>query len=138
MSRAECEMATGNPMAIRESGLAAETEAINDLLIFLLVTLLDVVEQLATLGDEGEESAAGGVVLLVSVQVIRQAEDSLSHQGDLIRGTTGVSFVELVVFQVDFFGFAHGIRDEPSRSRTVLCFGLGRGEKPPRPDLASQ
>ena len=45
-------------MAICEIGLAAETEAVDDLLVFLFVTLLDVVEQLAALGDEGEESAA--------------------------------------------------------------------------------
>jgi hypothetical protein len=28
----------------------------------------------------------------------------------LVRGAAGVSFVELIVFQVDFFGIAHGRR----------------------------
>ena len=59
MSRTDAQESHRKSGGLLQDSLAAETEAFDDLLVFLLVTLLDVVEQLAALGDEGEESAAG-------------------------------------------------------------------------------
>ena len=72
-------------------------------------TLLDVIQQLAALGNEGEEATARREILLVDVQVVREVENPLCQQGHLVRGAAGVSFVELIVFEVDFFG-AHSRR----------------------------
>ena len=93
-------------------------------MVFRFVTLFDVVEVLAALRDEGEKAAAGRKVLLMNLEMLSEAEDPLGHHRGLIRGATGISFVELVVFQVDLLGcaigIAHNIRDESSRGRTVL------------------
>jgi hypothetical protein len=89
--------------------LAAESETSNDLLILLFGTLLDVIQQLAALGNQGEKATAGREVLLVDVQVVRQMENPSGEQGHLIWGAAGISFVELICFEVDFFS-AHGRR----------------------------
>jgi hypothetical protein len=118
--------------------LAAESEAFDDLLVFFLGTLLDVIQQLAALGNKGEESTAGGEILLVDVEVIREVEDPLGKEGHLIWGAAGVSFVELIVFQVDFFGIAHGLRGwiQPAPGRPWLR--VGRGRKPAAGRFARQ
>jgi hypothetical protein len=110
--------------------LAAESEAFDDLLVFFLGAFLDEIQQLTTLGNQGEESTAGGEILLVEVEVIREMEDPLGEEGHLIRGAAGVSFVELIVFQVDFFGIAHGLRGwiQPLPGRPWLR--VERGRKP--------
>lgn len=94
-------------MAALRKCLAAETQAGNHVLVFLFRALLDVIQQLAALGNEGEKSAARGEVLLMDIEVIRKMENPLRDQRDLIWGTTSVSFVELIVFQVDFLVIAH-------------------------------
>ena len=90
--------------------LVAESEAGDDLFVFLLRAFFDEIQHLAALGNHGQQAAAGREVLLVDVEVIRQMEDPLGEQSHLIGCAAGVSFVELIVFQVDFFGIAHGLR----------------------------
>lgn len=125
-------------MAALRKMLAAESEAFDDLLVFFLGTLLDVIQQLTALGNEGEESAAGREILLVDVEVIREMEDPLGEECHLVRGAAGVSFVELIVFQVDFFGIAHGLRGwiQPAPGRP--WFKVGRGRKPAAAGFARQ
>ena len=117
-------------MAACEIGLATETEAADDLLVFLLGAFLDVIQQLAALGDQGEEATAGREVLLVDVQVVREVEDPLGEESHLVRGAAGVSFVELIVFFVDFFSIAHGrrgwIQRLPGRPRLMVERGRKR------------
>ena len=105
-----CKTATEFSVAACEIGLAAESETSNDLLILFFGTFLDVIQQLAALGNQGEEATAGREVLLVDVQVVRQMENPCGEESHLVRGAAGVSFVELIVFFVDFFSIAHGRR----------------------------
>ena len=79
-------------------GLVAESEAGDDLFVFLLRALLDEVQQLAALGNHRQQAAAGREVLFVDVEVVRQMENPLGEEGHLVRGAAGVSFVELIVF----------------------------------------
>ena len=46
----------GIPVAACEIGLAAESEAGDDLLVFLLGALLDVIKEFAALGNQGEKA----------------------------------------------------------------------------------
>ena len=87
-------------------GLAAETEALDELMVFFLATGFDVVEQLAAAGDEFEKSAARREILGVEIQVVGEVEDALGEQGDLVWRAAGVSFVKLIFLGVD--GGAHG------------------------------
>ncbi len=99
--------------AFAKFSLAAESETSDDLLILFFGAFLDVIQQLAALGNEGQETAAGRIILFMDIHVVRQVEDPLGEEGHLVRGATGVSFVELIGLQVDwfwcFFG-AHGRR----------------------------
>jgi hypothetical protein len=111
MSGSFCKTATGDfPVAALRKVSVAESEALDDLLVFLLGAFLDEVQQLAALGNHGQQSAAGREVLLVDVEVVRQMENPLGEEGHLVWGAAGVSFVELIFFQVDFFCIAHGLR----------------------------
>jgi hypothetical protein len=56
-------------------------------------------------------------------------EDPLGEQGHLIRGAAGVSFVELIVFFVDFFGIGHGRRGWIQRSPDRPRLEVERGRK---------
>lgn len=127
-----CKTATGVSRGCLRNWLAAETETSNELLILFLRALLDVIQQLAALGNEGQEATAGREVLLVDVQVVREMEDPLGEESHLVRGAAGVTFVELIVFFVDFFSIAHGrrgwIQRLPGRPRLMVERGRKRAE----------
>lgn len=120
-------------MAVLRKGLVAESQPLDDLLVFLLGALLDEVQQLAALGNKGQQATARREVLLVDVQVVREVEDPPGEQGHLIRGAAGVSFVELIVFQVDFFG-AHGRRGwiQQSAGSSLVLVGGAEESRAPR------
>lgn len=105
-------------------GLAAESEALDDLLVFFFGACLDVVEEFPALRDQLEQAAAGREILLVNVEVVREVEDALGHQGHLIGCATGVTFVKLVVFQVDCV-VAHIGRGWDQRSPGRPRLGVG-------------
>jgi hypothetical protein len=98
-------------------GLAAETEAIDQLLVFVFGVRLDVIKVFPADGNELEEAAAGREILFVDVQVVREFKNPLGEKRDLIGGAAGVSFVELIICECDFF--CHGRRGwsqpEPDR-----------------------
>ena len=106
-------------MTALRKGLATESEALDEPQVLLLRAVFDVIQQLAALGNHGEQAAAGREILLVDVQVVRQVEDPFGEEGHLVRGAAGVTFVELIVFGVDFV-VAHIIGDGSSVGRTVL------------------
>ncbi len=113
---------------LAEIGLAAESEALDDLLVAFFRAFLDVIKEFAALGNQGKESTAGREVLFVNVQMVGQMEDPSGEERHLVWCASGVSFVELIGFEVDFFS-AHGnkgwIQRVPDRPR----FKVGRGEK---------
>jgi len=56
------------PVAVlRRVGLAAESETSDDLLILFLRSFLDVIQQLATLRNQGQKSTPGRKVLFMDV-----------------------------------------------------------------------
>lgn len=58
-----------------------------NLLVFLRLVHAEVVQQFAALSNHAEETAAGGVVFLVLLEVIREHTDLLGEDGDLnLRG----------------------------------------------------
>ena len=135
-----CKTATGTSRGCScEIRLAAESKSSDDLLVFFLGAFLDVIQQLATLGNQGEKATAGREILFVDVQVIREMEYPLGKQGHLVRGTASVSFVELIVFFVDFFSVGHGRRGwiQPllQKGRTVLGWRLSAEESVREADL---
>jgi len=62
-------------------------------LVALGIVVLEVVEQATTLADHHQETAAGGVILLVRLEMVRQLTDSLAEHRDLDLGATGVVIV---------------------------------------------
>ena len=90
-------------------GLAAQAQALDDLLVAIFGLALDVIEVLAAQRDQFKQAAARREILAVDVQVIRDVVDPLGEQRDLVGGAAGVSFVELEFFQVDCV-VAHGGR----------------------------
>lgn len=108
---------------LREIGLvlAAEPEAFDDLLVFLLTAGLDVVKKLAAARDELEQAAAGREVLGVDIEMIRQIVNPLGEKGHLIRGAAGVSFVELIILRVDRGVWCCGTHDGRGWAQRVLA-----------------
>ena len=119
-----------------EMELAAEAQALNDLLVAILGLALDVIQVLAAHRDELEETAARREVFAVDIQVIRNVVDPLGEQGHLIGGAAGVSFVELEFFQVDGM-VTHNSRGWIQHvSRNVLGWGFAL-KLGPKPRVAS-
>src|SRR5688500_9957452 len=63
--------------------LAANAEALDQLAVARLVLALDIVEQAAALADHLQKAAAGVVVRLVGLEVLRQVGDALGQDRDL-------------------------------------------------------
>ena len=120
-----------------EMELAAEAQALNDLLVAILGLALDVIQVLAAHRDELEETAARREVFAVDIQVIRNVVDPLGEQGHLIGGAAGVSFMELEFFQVDCV-VAHGSKGWFQLCRrNVLGWWFG-AESSSHPSLGKQ
>ena len=62
-------------------------------LVALGIVVLEVVEQATTLADHHQETAAGGVILLVRLEMVRQLTDSLAEHCDLDLGAARVLLV---------------------------------------------
>ena len=62
-------------------------------LVALGIVVLEVVEQATTLADHHQETAAGGVILLVRLEMVRQLADSLAEHRNLDLGTARVFLV---------------------------------------------
>src|SRR5688572_6462967 len=70
--------------------LAPEPEALDHFLILRRLGGLQVVEKLATLVHQLDETATGSVVALVRAEVLAEAVDALGKQRDLDFGRTSV------------------------------------------------
>jgi hypothetical protein len=93
--------------------LAAETEALEELLVALVGGQLEVVKQLATTCDHLKEAATCGVIFLMLAKVLRQIVDSLRQEGHLDVGAAGVFFVDLEGGGIGGGSFAHGSFEWP-------------------------
>ena len=80
------------PVAAKKP-LLANAEFADNVFVSFGVVGLQVVEQAATLADHHQETAAGGVILLMRLEVLRQLTDSLTKHRDLDLGATGVVIV---------------------------------------------
>ena len=88
--------------ALRAVGLVTEGEAHEEILVEIGVGALGVVEHLATLGHHHEQTAAGSMVVLVSLEVLGQVNDTLGKHCHLETGGAGVLLVRLEVVDVNF------------------------------------
>jgi len=73
--------------------LLANAEFLDNVLITLGIVVLEVVEQAATLADHHQETAAGGVILLVCLKMVRQFTDPFAKHRDLNLGAAGIVIV---------------------------------------------
>jgi len=64
-------------------GLLAQTKLLDQLLIFPCVLALQIVEQLAALTDQLQQTTARMMILHVGLEMIGQPVDSRSKQRDL-------------------------------------------------------
>jgi len=73
--------------------LLANAEFLDYVLVALGIVVLEVVEQAATLADHHQETAAGGVILLVRFEVVGQITDPFAKHRDLDLRAAGVVLV---------------------------------------------
>ena len=79
------------------SRLFADAEFLNNLFVALGIGPSEVVEQAATLADHHEEASAGGMVLLMRLEMLRQFTNTLTQDGDLDLRGTGIVVVSPVL-----------------------------------------
>jgi len=68
---------------LRPPGLAAKPEALDDVLIPLRLTSLEVIEEFAALIDELHETPSGGVIRRMSRKMLPEACDTLGEERNL-------------------------------------------------------
>jgi hypothetical protein len=76
-----------------DSGLPAEFENFNYLLVFVGILLAQVAEEAAASPNELEQAATGVVVVLVNFEVLDEMLDARGEQTDLDAGGAGVLIV---------------------------------------------
>src|ERR1700758_1548331 len=70
--------------------LLANAEFLDYVLVTLGIVVLEVIEQAASLADHHQETAAGGVILLVCLKMVRQFTDPFAKHRDLNLGAAGI------------------------------------------------
>lgn len=98
------------PSCIR---LFTNIKRFNELAVLLDIIFHDVIEQVAALTYELEQTKAGRVILLVRLQVLGEAVDALGKDGDLNAGIACVLVVAAKFLdngQFFFLGDIHDIR----------------------------
>src|SRR5690242_20245699 len=68
----------------------AQTQTLDELLVFLRLSIFEVVEMLASLVHELDEPAPRGMVAFVRIEVLGQPVDALREKRDLHFGRAGV------------------------------------------------
>jgi len=63
--------------------LAANTEPLQNRLIEFRVGIAKVSQKPATLGNQGQQTFAGTMILLMRLEVLREQRNSLAQQGNL-------------------------------------------------------
>lgn len=98
---------TASPLFNGKTGLTAEAEGLDRLLVAINCCQLEIIEQLAAAGDKLQETTAGVVILGIILKVAGDVIDTLRQDGDLDIGAAGVFVVQ---FETGGGGcdFAHG------------------------------
>ena len=76
--------------------LLANTEFVDYVLVTLGIVVFEVVQQATTLADHHQETAAGGVILLVRLEVVGQFPDAFAQHRDLDLRASSVVIVGAV------------------------------------------
>ncbi len=79
---------------ISDQSLAAEAEGLDDLLVAGLVGIFKVIQEATAVGDEHEQTTAGGEIFAMGAEVLGQVSDTGAHERDLDIGGTGVFIVQ--------------------------------------------
>ena len=64
--------------------LLTKLKSLEEGLVALVRLALNVIEKLTTAGNEAEESTAGGVILLIGLEVLGEVIDTLCQESDLV------------------------------------------------------
>lgn len=91
------------PPQVRRS--LSETEFLDYSTVSLDVLLLKVSEEVASVSDHLEKTAAAVVVLLVGLQVLVESYDPVCEDRDLHLGRAGIALVDSVLFDEFLFLF---------------------------------
>jgi hypothetical protein len=78
--------------------LAANTEFLDQFEVRFAIFACNVLQVALALADQLQQAAAGGVIVLVGLQVLGEFLDTLGHDAGLHGGRTGVVFASLQVF----------------------------------------
>jgi hypothetical protein len=81
----------------RSRRLLSQSEACDDRLIPLEVSIADVSQQCRPVAHHPEQAAPGGVILGMRSKMFRQIVDSPRQQRDLHLRRSGVSFMDFVI-----------------------------------------
>ena len=74
-------------------GLSAEVERLDDGAVALDILLLEIVEQISSLTNHLQQTAAGVMVLLMNLHMLGQIVDPLGQDCDLYLSRTGIGLV---------------------------------------------
>ncbi len=109
--QAHCEKQKGNISRCGIYCLRLPTDAklLDDGLVTIDITGLDIVEQPPALADDLQQTPATVMVLLVDFEVLGQVRDPLGQDGNLNLGRTGIAVMTLVAADnlLLFFSYEH-------------------------------
>ena len=89
--------------------LSSQTELADDGTVTLNIVVLQIVEQVSSVTDHLLKTATAVEVVLVCLQMLGEACDSVGEERDLHLGRTGVAFVGSVLLDDGLlFVFQHG------------------------------
>ncbi len=106
-----------------EYGLLPDSQALDQGPITVNALALKVVEQPSALSDQHEQATPGMVILLVSLEVLRQIIDTLGKQGYLHFRGPGVHIVGPELFNYFLFPLGcerHILNDPPQVARVIF------------------
>ena len=111
--------------AARKKLSAANAEPLDQRLVARLVGTREIIEELAALGHELEQSTPGMVVLDVGLEVLGEVGDALGQDSDLDLRRTGIAGLGRII--LDDFRLAAGVIDIGSSLCLVGFDGLRPG-----------
>ena len=107
-----------------ESLLAAQTEALQQVLITLNSCGFEVIEQFATTCDHKKEATTCGVIFFMRSKMLREVIDPLRQESHLDVGAAGVLVVDLEGGGIDGSYFAHGVVERPDNLSGSVSFRM--------------